>query len=287
MVGLFALACGHWSLQCLQDISKQNVALPQHVWFMLLMVLTITVTAGLLCKKAIFGGLVGALLGMVFPTIFLHDYVLGYSYWETRPSDSMTKQNITGPTLDGQVFDMHKGTGKLLLVDYWATWCRPCVAGLPHVLEVWDKYHAQGLDVVGVSLDKNREHLSDFIHLHEIGYPQIYFDDEDKNGFNNPLAAANNVNSIPQMDLVEPTSGMILTSVPNGRDLNWTAKTALEAMEKAPLASLDLEHKRLATVSLPPYIFGIAGGIAGVLLELFAWRRLLAIPTRPKLKLVK
>jgi len=285
LVILFALCCGHWAQLCLQDIDRQNVALAQHVWFMLLSVLAIAVAVGFLCKKSIFGALLGALVGMVFPTIFLHGYTLGYTYWEPRPTDSMIRQNIVGPTLDGGTFDLQNCKGKLLLVDYWATWCRPCVAGLPHIQEVWAKYHDQGLDIVGVSLDKNREHLADFVSLHEIAYPQIYFDDPNKNGYNNPIAAAGKVEAIPQLDLVEPQSGMVLTTVPYGRDLNWTVKSALDALKKAPLADLDVTHKRLAAVSLPPYIFGVIGGIIGALVELFAWRRVAG--TRPKLHRVK
>ncbi|MBS2007045.1 MAG: TlpA family protein disulfide reductase [Cyanobacteria bacterium SZAS TMP-1] len=283
--GLFALCCGHWALLTLQDFDRQNVALPQHVWFMLLVVLGVSALAAWLCKRAFFGALLAALLGMILPTVFLPGYSIGYTYWEQRPDDVTTKQAIVGPTVDGGNFDIKNCKGKLLLVDYWATWCGPCVAGLPHVMEVWDKYHDQGLDVVGVSLDYDAQHLADFVTMHEMPWPQIVFQEKGKIAFNNPIAAANKVNAIPQLDLVEPQSGMIVTTVANGKDLNWTVKAALDALNKKPLAELDITNKRLATVSILPYIFGIAGGIIGALLELFGWRKL--SPSRPKLRIVK
>ena len=281
-----ALCWGHLALMCLQDYDRPGVSLPAHTWFMLLSVLSIATAIGLSFRRAIFGALLGALLGIIFPPVMLHSYDAGYVYWEQRPESERQRQEIAGPTLTGENFDIKNCRAKLLLVDYWATWCKPCVAGIPHVLETWDKYHSQGLDIVGVSLDQNKEHLADFVQLHELPYPQIFFGDDGKSSFDNPLATKYGVAAIPQLVLIEPQSQLVLTNVANGKDLQWKVKGALDALNKVPLATLDVANKRLAMVSLLPYIFGVAGGLIGSIVELLVWRRMVG-QARPNLKRVK
>lgn len=56
--------------------------------------------------------------------------------------------------IDGREVDLSKLRGKVVLVDFWATWCEPCIAEMPNVKRVYDKYHAQGFEVIGITLDK-------------------------------------------------------------------------------------------------------------------------------------
>jgi thiol-disulfide isomerase/thioredoxin len=57
---------------------------------------------------------------------------------------------------DGREVDLAKMKGKVVLVDFWATWCGPCLEELPHVIETYRKYHAQGFEIIGVSFENSR-----------------------------------------------------------------------------------------------------------------------------------
>lgn len=109
---------------------------------------------------------------------------------------------LVGPTLDGQEFDLAKWKGKVILVDFWATWCGPCVGELPHVKKVYEKYREQGFEVVGISLDDSREALEKFVKDRQIPWVQIIYQDQKDRGWNNPLARRYGIDAIPATFLI-------------------------------------------------------------------------------------
>jgi len=95
-------------------------------------------------------------------------------------------------TTDGKRITLDDLQGKVVLLDFWATWCGPCREALPHIREVARKFQGQPLVVLSVSIDDDQDKWKDFIAKNEMTWPQ-YCD----NGFTGPVTRLFDVHSIP------------------------------------------------------------------------------------------
>jgi thiol-disulfide isomerase/thioredoxin len=100
--------------------------------------------------------------------------------------------------VDGRQVDLAAMKGKVVLIDFWATWCQPCVAELPNVKAAYEKLHPKGFEIVGISLDQDKDALVKFTAKQEMAWPQFF----DGKGWGNELAQKHGINSIPTMWLV-------------------------------------------------------------------------------------
>ena len=124
--------------------------------------------------------------------------------------------------LEGKPLSVAGYKGKVVLVDFWATWCGPCVRELPNVLNTYEKHHSKGFEIIGVSLDQEEAKLTSFTKQKNMTWRQ-YFDGK---GWGNKLAGKYGVNSIPATYLLDG-EGKIIGKDLRGEDLETAVAKAL------------------------------------------------------------
>jgi peroxiredoxin len=101
--------------------------------------------------------------------------------------------------VDGRSVDLAKLKGKVVLIDFWATWCGPCVGEVPNVKKTYDQFHSKGFEIVGISLDKDKDKLTQFTADHKMEWPQFF----DGLYWQNKYARQFGIESIPTMWLID------------------------------------------------------------------------------------
>jgi peroxiredoxin len=101
--------------------------------------------------------------------------------------------------LQGKALSIAKYKGKVVLVDFWATWCPQCVVELPEIQKAYDKYHKQGFEVIGISLDEDKGALEKFIKQKKMPWSQ-YFEGK---RFDGKLPMKYGINVLPTTYLID------------------------------------------------------------------------------------
>jgi len=125
--------------------------------------------------------------------------------------------------VNGNPLSISKYKGKVVLVDFWATWCPPCVAELPEIQKAYDKFHSQGFEVVGVSLDEEKGKLQQFVKQKKMPWPQFF----DGKRWENKLAVKYGVDQTPTGYLLD-RNGNIIKKLEPEDDLNAEIVSALK-----------------------------------------------------------
>jgi thiol-disulfide isomerase/thioredoxin len=119
------------------------------------------------------------------------------------------KMEISGKLLDGTELDWASYEGKVVLVDYWATWCGPCRAEVPNVLENYLKYHDRGFEVIGISLDDQRSDAEEYVKQTNIPWPSLFEENTGESGWQNPMAVKYGITGIPTVILIDQQGNVV------------------------------------------------------------------------------
>jgi peroxiredoxin len=106
-------------------------------------------------------------------------------------------------TADGNKIQLSKLKGKVVVVNFWATWCGPCRAEIPGFLDVYTKYKSRGLEIVGISLDEEGwKVVTPFVNRYKINYPVVIGDGKVARDYGN-------IDAIPTSFIVDKSGNIV------------------------------------------------------------------------------
>lgn len=121
---------------------------------------------------------------------------------------------VEGTTLDGTPFNWSAYRGKTVLIDFWASWCGPCRAGMPHIKQLYESYRDRGFEVVAICLDEDREKLDAFLDDTQLPWVTLF----EPSGQTNPTALRYGITALPTSILVD-NQGQVVSLNARGEPL--------------------------------------------------------------------
>ncbi len=145
------------------------------------------------------------------------------------------KIELEGNLLSGGKLDLKKYDGKVFLVDFWATWCGPCVGEIPDMKKNYEAYHDKGFDIIGLSCDQNQETVEKFVKEKEIPWSIVYGDNAPS-----PSFEYYGISGIPTMILVGK-DGKVISTAARGEELDKLLEQQFGPPEKKTEKKLELK----------------------------------------------
>ena len=124
------------------------------------------------------------------------------------PQPGQRAPSFSARTLSGRRIRFPQNfRGKLVLVDFWATWCPTCVAEIPQIRAAYHRFHSRGFDVISINVNDPNQHsqVKQFIHTHKMTWPQLHDGDA-------AIAGPYNVHPLPEALLINGSTGKVVAA---------------------------------------------------------------------------
>ena len=133
--------------------------------------------------------------------------------------------NFSAPNPQGELIELNKIKGKVTIIDFWASWCKPCRVENPNLVKLYNEYHPKGLEIISVSLD--REAQKDF-WIKAIEKDQLnWYNISNLKFWQEPIAKLYGVNSIPATFIIDE-NGILIAKKLRGAQLDQKIKELLD-----------------------------------------------------------
>ncbi len=140
---------------------------------------------------------------------------------QMRPGQ--TAADLSLPDLNGKLVSLYQLKGKVVLIDFWASWCGPCRHNNPHLVKLYNKYHDKGLEIYGVSLDEDEGNWKKAVHHDKLSWIQVI----DDKGWEASSISTYGVDFIPSSFLID-RRGVIQKMNIDGPELEGSIKDLLK-----------------------------------------------------------
>ena len=140
---------------------------------------------------------------------------------QMRPGQ--TAADLSLPDLNGKITTLSELKGKVVLIDFWASWCGPCRRNNPHLSKLYKKYHEKGLEIFGVSLDDDVNSWKKAVKHDRLDWIQVI----DDKGWDSAAARLYGVDMIPSSFLLD-RHGVIQTVNAEGPELENSVRDLLK-----------------------------------------------------------
>ena len=117
--------------------------------------------------------------------------------------------DFTLPAPDGKNVSLSDYRGKIVLLDFWASWCGPCLREVPNVKKVYDKFHDKGFEILSVSLDDKKDNWVNAIEKNDLDWGHV----SSLKGWSCPVAKLYNVSGVPAMLLIDKEGKIVATKL--------------------------------------------------------------------------
>lgn len=154
--------------------------------------------------------------------IVVVSFVMLYLAGQSQLAIGSAVPEISLPDTKDQVVSLSSLKGKVVLIDFWASWCRPCRLANPGVVKLYNKYKAKGFEVFGVSIDDDKLEWIKAIKKDKITYSQV----NDNSGFDSKILSAYMIDAVPTTFLLDKQGNLVVVD-PEGKKLEKLVKQLL------------------------------------------------------------